>query len=78
MKENICLTNDDAMRASLGERGVVYDMVEDKPQAMLHLWANGAKQQYPVVDGIISQQEVLTDTMRAWLAIGWTFVTEKA
>ena len=57
---------------SLGELGVfVYDEIESKPQAMLHLWANGAKQQLPVVDGVINQPEALTDTMRAWLALCW-------
>jgi hypothetical protein len=38
---------------------------------MLHLWANGAKQQLPVVDGAINQPEALTDTLRAWLALCW-------
>jgi hypothetical protein len=63
----------------MGELGVfVYDKVEGKLRAMLHLWANGAKQQFPVVEGTISQQEVLTDTMRAWLALCWTAATGKA
>ena len=63
----------------LGELGVfVYDEVESKPRAMLHLWANGAKQQFPVVNGTISQQEALTDTMRAWLAMCWVAATGEA
>jgi hypothetical protein len=63
----------------LGELGVfVYDKIESKPQAMLHLWANGAKQQFPVVNGIISQQEALTETMRAWLALCWVAATGEA
>jgi hypothetical protein len=56
----------------LGEVGVfVYDKVEGEPRAMLHLWAHSAKQQFPVVDGAISQQEAVTDTMRAWLTLCW-------
>ena len=63
----------------LGELGVfVYDEVESKPQAILHLRANGAKQQFPVVNGTISQQEALTDTMCAWLAMCWVAATGKA
>lgn len=53
----------------------VYDKVEGKPRAMLHLWTNGAKPQFPVVNGTISQQEALTDSMRAWLALCWVAST---
>jgi hypothetical protein len=63
----------------LGELAVfVYDKVGDKPRDMLHLWTHGAKQQFPVVDGAISQQEALTDAMRAWLAMCWVAATGEA
>jgi hypothetical protein len=52
----------------LGELGVfVYDQDKDTPQATLHLWANGTKQQFPVLQGAINQQEMLTGIMRSWL-----------
>lgn len=60
----------------LGELGVfVYERVKGKPRGMLHLWANGAKQEFPVVEGAISQQQALTDSMRAWLAQCWAAAT---
>jgi hypothetical protein len=62
----------------LGELGVfVYDNGKGTPQATLHLWANGAKQQFPVLEGAISQQEMLTDMMRTWLALAWEGATGK-
>ncbi len=64
---------------ALGELGVfVYDVVENRPQAILHLWAQGAKQQLPVMDGVTSQQEALSDSMRAWLALCWVTATGQA
>jgi TolA-binding protein len=63
----------------LGELGgFVYDKDKDKSQATLHLWANGTKQQFPVLEGAISQQEMLTDTMRSWLALSWEAATGRA
>lgn len=63
----------------LGELGVfVYDKVEGKPRAMLHLWANGARQEFPVEGGAISQQEAITDPMRTWLALCWAAATRGA
>jgi len=49
----------------------VYDKDKNNPQAALRLWANGTKQQFPVLEGAINQQEMLTDTMRSWLALPW-------
>ena len=63
----------------LGEVGVfVYDPGQDQSQATLHLWANGTKQQFPVLDGAITQQELLTDPMRSWLALSWEAATGRA
>jgi hypothetical protein len=63
----------------LGELGVfVYEKGKDEARATLHLWANGAKQQFPVVEGTISQPEMLTDTMRSWLALSWEAATGRA
>jgi len=62
-----------------GELGVfAYDEEKDKSQATLHLWANGTKQQFPVLDGAIGQQEMLTHTMRSWLALSWEAATGRA
>jgi hypothetical protein len=61
---------------SLGEVGVfVYDKGKNPSQATLHLWANGTKQQFPVLEGTISQHEMLTGTMRSWLALAWEAAT---
>jgi hypothetical protein len=60
----------------LGELGVfVYDKNNGPLQATLHIWANGTKQQFPVIEGSISQPELLTDTMRSWLALSWEAAT---
>ena len=63
----------------LGELGVfVYDEIEGKPHATLYLWTNGAKQQFPVVKGAVDQQEALSDSIRAWLAMCWVAATGEA
>jgi hypothetical protein len=63
----------------LGELGVfVYDQDKNNSQATLHLWANGTKQQFPVLEGAINQQEMLSDTMRSWLALAWEAATGRA
>jgi len=56
-------------------RVFVYNKVKNTAQATLHLWANGTKQQFPVLEGTINQQEMLTDTMRSWLALSWEAAT---
>jgi hypothetical protein len=66
-------------RDSRGEVGVfVYDQGKGKPQAKLHLWANGAKLQFSVLKGTINQQEMLTLSMRSWLTLAWEAATGKA
>jgi hypothetical protein len=61
---------------SVGELGVfVYDQGKGRSQATLHLWANGTKQQFLVLEGTIKQQEMLTDSMRSWLALAWEAAT---
>jgi hypothetical protein len=61
---------------SMGELGVfVYDQGKGRSQATLHLWANGTKQQFPVLEGTIKQQEMLTDSMRSWLTLAWEAAT---
>ena len=63
----------------LGEVGVfVYDLGQDMSQATLHLWANGTKLQFPVLEGAITQQELLTNAMRSWLALSWKAATGRA
>jgi hypothetical protein len=50
----------------LGEMGVfVYDKNKGTSQATLHLWANGTRQQFSVLEGRINQQEMLTGTMHS-------------
>ncbi len=64
---------------NLGEFGVfVYDQDKDTPQAMLHLWASGTKQKFSVLQGAINQQEMLSDSMRSWLALAWEAATGRA
>jgi hypothetical protein len=63
----------------LGEVGVfVYDQDKGTPQAMLHLWASGTKQQIPVLEGTIKQQEMLTHSRRSWLTLAWEAATGRA
>jgi hypothetical protein len=63
-------------RDSLGEVGVfVYDQSKGRPQATLHLWANGTKLQFSVLKGTIKQQEMLTLSMRSWLILAWEAAT---
>jgi hypothetical protein len=66
-------------RDSIGEVGVfVYDQSKGRPQATLHLWANGTKLQFSVMKGTIKQQEMLTLSMRSWLTLAWEAATGRA
>jgi hypothetical protein len=60
----------------LGELGVfVYGQDKGTQQAKLHLWANGTKLRFPVLEGAIKQLEMLTVSMGSWLTLAWETAT---